>query len=294
MNELGFIAALRAPRGPIPPHAWLSDDDCAVLEFGGETLVLTHDMMVAGVHFLPGQDPADVAWKLVATNLSDLAAKGAEPVGVLLGYMLGRGDDGFRSSRGSSEALAHYARAVARRRYGERRARRRTGARPDRVRAARRIIRCLPAAARKSAMLLYLTGPVGAAMIGFEALQATDTNDNSEAYRRPRALLRRRSERWRRMVTAMMDVSRTGCCSTPAAWARASGVTLAIDRAAVPMAAPEASVATMRMRWGDDYQLLFTAPASERNCRSPPGAIGEVLQRSRRRRCCSMACAPDA
>ena len=60
-----------------------------MLEVGGETLVLTHDMLVEGVHFLPDADPADVAWKLVATNLSDLAAKGAEPLGVLLGYMLG-------------------------------------------------------------------------------------------------------------------------------------------------------------------------------------------------------------
>ena len=56
----------------------------AVLELGGEALVLTHDMLLAGVHFLPEQDPADVAWKLVATNLSDLAAKGADPWGYFL------------------------------------------------------------------------------------------------------------------------------------------------------------------------------------------------------------------
>ena len=46
------------------PGARNLDDDCAVIEFGDETLVLTHDMMAEGVHFLPGQDPADVAWKL--------------------------------------------------------------------------------------------------------------------------------------------------------------------------------------------------------------------------------------
>ena len=46
--------------------------------------------MVEGVHFLPGQTRPMSAWKLVATNLSDLAAKGAEPLGVLLGYQLGR------------------------------------------------------------------------------------------------------------------------------------------------------------------------------------------------------------
>ena len=72
-TELAFIEALR--RLASHPGARGFDDDCAVVEIGGEALVLTHDMMVEGVHYLPGQDPADVAWKLVATNMSDLAAR---------------------------------------------------------------------------------------------------------------------------------------------------------------------------------------------------------------------------
>src|SRR5688572_20004340 len=63
-------------------------------------------MLVEGVHFLPTADWADVAWKLVATNLSDLAAKGAEPLGVLLGFMLGAGSERFAD--GLAEALDHY------------------------------------------------------------------------------------------------------------------------------------------------------------------------------------------
>ena len=82
-TELAFIAALR--RLASRPAARGLNDDCAVLELGNETLILTHDAMAEGVHFLPDQDPADVAWKLVATNMSDLAAKGAQPLGVLLG-----------------------------------------------------------------------------------------------------------------------------------------------------------------------------------------------------------------
>ena len=58
-TELAFVAALRALA--TDPAARGLDDDCAVLELGGEALVLTHDMMVAGVHFLADQDPADVA-----------------------------------------------------------------------------------------------------------------------------------------------------------------------------------------------------------------------------------------
>ena len=88
------------------PAARDFEDDCAVLEIGGETLVFTHDMMAEGVHYVSWQDPADIAWKLVATNMSDLAAKGAEPVGVLLGYRMGADDARFLA--GLEEALAHY------------------------------------------------------------------------------------------------------------------------------------------------------------------------------------------
>jgi thiamine-monophosphate kinase len=55
-------------------------DDVALLD----GLVLTHDSMAEGVHFLPGDPPASVGWKLVAVNLSDLAAKGARPLAALL------------------------------------------------------------------------------------------------------------------------------------------------------------------------------------------------------------------
>src|SRR5690606_14592231 len=59
-------------------------DDVALL---GD-LVLTTDTMVEGVHYLPGDPPASLGWKLAAVNLSDLAAKGAVPVGCLLNYAL--------------------------------------------------------------------------------------------------------------------------------------------------------------------------------------------------------------
>src|SRR3546814_2721394 len=80
MSEADFIARLRAIA--TDPAARGLADDAAVL---GD-LVLTHDMIVEGVHFLPDERPQDVAWKLAAVNLSDLAAKGAAPLGVLVGY----------------------------------------------------------------------------------------------------------------------------------------------------------------------------------------------------------------
>lgn len=84
-------------------------DDGAVIDPRG-AVVVTHDMMAEGVHYLPEDPPESVAWRLVAVNLSDLGAKGAEPIGVLLGYSLGRDadwDDAFVAGLG--EALTAFA-----------------------------------------------------------------------------------------------------------------------------------------------------------------------------------------
>jgi len=61
------------------------------------------------------------------------------------------------------------------------------------------------------------------------------------------------------LVSAMMDVS-DGLLLDASRMALASGVTLAIDSAAVPIATPEPRRAEA-LRWGEDYQLLFTLPA---------------------------------
>jgi thiamine-monophosphate kinase len=106
-QESQFHEALRSLAAH--PAARSLADDAAVLELGDTNVVITHDMLVEGVHFLPDDPPGDVAWKLLAVNLSDLAAKGARPVGVLMGYSL-RGEPEWDapSSRGSGEALAAF------------------------------------------------------------------------------------------------------------------------------------------------------------------------------------------
>jgi thiamine-monophosphate kinase len=62
----------------------LTDDAAVVAPPPGRELVLTADAMVAGVHFLPDDPPGLIGRKLLRVNLSDLAAKGAEPLGYLL------------------------------------------------------------------------------------------------------------------------------------------------------------------------------------------------------------------
>jgi len=79
------IVRLLAPLALGFPGAFGLQDDCALIapEPGCE-LVLKTDPVAEGVHFLPGDAPEDIAWKALAVNVSDLAAKAARPVGYLM------------------------------------------------------------------------------------------------------------------------------------------------------------------------------------------------------------------
>lgn len=250
-SEPAFITALRAIA--TAPAARGLADDAAVLDIGTETLIATHDMMVEGVHWLPGQDPADVAWKLVAVNLSDLAAKGAEPLGVLLGYTLG--DDDARFLSGLAEVLGTFGVPLL---GGDTVSSGAGGGQSHGLTALGRATH-RPVPARSGARVgdgVWITGPVGAAMLGYEAL-VQNTGGDSTAFRRPVPLLAEGCA-LAPHVTAMMDVS-DGLLIDAARMGEASGVTLSIVGNQVPLATPTAR-RDEALRWGDDYQLLFTLP----------------------------------
>lgn len=104
MREAEVIARLR--RMATAPEARGLLDDVAVLD----DLVITHDSIGEGVHFLSSDPPASVGWKLVAVNLSDLAAKGATPRGVLLSLTIaGDGDWEEKFLNGVEAACESYA-----------------------------------------------------------------------------------------------------------------------------------------------------------------------------------------
>lgn len=84
-DEFGQIERLFRPLTRGAPEAFgLLDDAAAIPARPGHDLIITKDAMVEGVHFLPGDPPELVARKLLRVNLSDLAAKGAEPYGYFL------------------------------------------------------------------------------------------------------------------------------------------------------------------------------------------------------------------
>jgi thiamine-monophosphate kinase len=86
-SEDELIAAYFAPFAG--PGAFDLRDDAALLApKPGHGIVVTKDMIIAGEHFFPGDPPDAIARKALRANLSDLAAKGAEPLGFLLGLAL--------------------------------------------------------------------------------------------------------------------------------------------------------------------------------------------------------------
>ena len=207
---------------------------------------------------------ADVAWKLLAANLSDLAAKGAEPVGVLLGHSLG--SDDARFLEGLEQGLTAYGVQLM---GGDTVAT--TGTSTYGMTAIGRAVH-VPVPSRKGAAPgdgIYITGPVGRAMLGYEG-----DHEHLEAFNRPVPRLAE-GIALAPLVTAMMDIS-DGLLLDCWRMGWVSGVTLAIESALVPVA--DRDRLGECMRWGDDYELLFTVPAGT-TLPVPAHRIGTVRAR---------------
>ena len=83
-GEAAIIRVL-APLAQGFPGAFGLQDDCALITPApGTELVLKIDPVAEGVHFLPDDAPEDIAWKALAVNVSDLAAKAARPLAYLM------------------------------------------------------------------------------------------------------------------------------------------------------------------------------------------------------------------
>lgn len=256
VSESAFIDSLRALA--THPGARGLLDDAAVLEVAGRTLVLTHDMLVEGVHYLPDDPPADVAWKLLAVNLSDLAAKGARPLGVLLGYSLGEEDwdaafvDGLRTALGAFGLALLGGDTV-----------RGSGARTLALTAIGEADGPVPSrAGGRPGDHLWVSGSIGDSGAGLRGLGEALV----ERYRNPRPRLEA-GQKLAPLVSAMMDVS-DGLLIDVSRLAAASGVAAEIDLALVPLS--QALLAALgdgletrlaAATAGDDYELLFAAPA---------------------------------
>ncbi len=238
-------------------------------------LTITSDTIVEGVHFLAEDPPSDVAWKLVATNLSDLAAKGALVAGVLLNYPLT--DDSW--DRAFLAGLDEVLRAFACPLLGGDTVSLPAGA--PRVLTATAFGTDAAGPSRGGAQAgdaLWVTGTIGDAGAGLEiACGRPGPPALLAAYRRPTPRLTE-GRALAPHVHAMMDVS-DGLLIDAGQLATASGLAVAIDLAALPLSADLIAFAgkdrTARLAAataGDDYELLFAASAGW----TPPVAATRV------------------
>ena len=263
MSEFDFIARLRAIA--THPAARGLSDDAAVLG----NLVMTHDMIVEGVHYLPDDRPQDVAWKLLAVNLSDLAAKGAKPLGVLMGYSLGDAKWDAAFAEGLADAVARFDVPL----LGGDTVRMPAGS--PRALGLTAIGEAPPTGAPgRSGMVagdqLWVSGTIGDAGLGLALrlgkVDMEDALDAHAAYALPMPRLAL-GQALAPHVSAMMDVS-DGLLIDIQRMAMASDVAAQVQLEAIPlsrifMAARGESVdARMEAATsGEDFELLFAAPA---------------------------------
>jgi thiamine-monophosphate kinase len=256
MRESELIERLRGIA--TAPEARGLLDDVAVLD----GLVITHDSIAEGVHFRGDDPPASVGWKLVAVNLSDLAAKGASPAGALLSMSLSgteRWDDEFLT--GVEHACESYGLpliggdtialpAGAPKVFGMTVIGRAGGNVPDRAGA-------------EPGDVLWLVGTAGDAAAGLAQLQAdrTATGALVDIYRRPIPQLSA-GQALAPHAHAMMDVS-DGLLLDAKRMADASSCVISIDLDELPLSsafvAERGGGLTARLfaaTGGDDYALL--------------------------------------
>jgi thiamine-monophosphate kinase len=271
LSEFERVARFFAPLAA-PGALGLVDDVALIDGPPGEQYVLKTDAIVEGVDFLPGTPPDQVAQKLLRVNLSDLAAKGAVPLGYLLVTALPKslGEDwleGFAAGLAKDQAtygigllggdstaidgpITLSVAAIGRIAAG--RAVLRSGARPgDR---------------------LYVSGTLGDAALGLALLQ--DKLELADVVKREFLIDRYHLPQPRLALgqllvgtaQAMLDVS-DGLVADLGHLCAASGVAAVIEAALVPVSAAAAAAVTEDGRWlqavlggGDDYELLFTAP----------------------------------
>ncbi|VXC79377.1 thiamine-phosphate kinase [Sphingomonas sp. 8AM] len=248
MTEADFLARLRTL--PLHPGARGLTDDTATLA----GLTITTDTLVEGVHFLPTDPPQDVAWKLVATNLSDLAAKGATVEGILLNYPLGDATWDAAFLDGLTEVLTSLACPLL---GGDTVTLPANAPRILTVTAFGRDAPAPPRSGAKAGDALYVTGTIGDAGAGL-AIALAGSGDPALLARYHRPVPRLAEGRaLAPHVHAMMDLS-DGLLIDAARMATASALAVTIDLATVPLdrgVTDPLAAATA----GDDYELLFAA-----------------------------------
>jgi thiamine-monophosphate kinase len=288
VDEFDLIDRLLKPLAEGAPEALGLTDDAAVIPGRpGFDLVVTKDAMVEGVHFLP-DDPLDlVARKLLRVNLSDLAAKGAEPYGYLLACAWPRGcgwDARARLAEGLKQDQAEFGLKL----FGGD-----TVSTPGPLTLSATLMGWVPEgrmvkrSGAKPGDLVLVSGTIGDGFLGLQAARGElDDPWLAARYRLPQPRLGLASA-LRDHATAAADVS-DGLVADAGHIARASEIAMSLDLDRMPVSqaarawaggAGDLQDALIRLATGgDDYEIVCTASrdGAAHLARQGMTVIGEV------------------
>lgn len=283
-GEEALIQGFLAPLAAGFPGAYGLRDDCATIAPSpGHELVVKTDPVAEGVHFLSSDPPADIAWKALAVNVSDLAAKGARPVAYLMALSFPQAPTAAWMedfARGLGEAQAAFGIALA---GGD------TDKRPGPVTISITVFGELPVGtmvrrgAAQPGDRILVSGTLGASALGLAVLRAQaggeplppqlalTTAERDEAvarYRRPQPRLAL-APVLRAHARAAMDLS-DGIVKDLGRMIRVSGCGAVIAADRLPLSPPVARRLALApeqlasiISAGDDYEVLAAcAPES--------------------------------
>jgi thiamine-monophosphate kinase len=244
-------------------------DDCALLRVAsGQQLVVSSDMLVEGRHFLSTVAPARLGHKALAVNLSDLAACGAEPLAFTLALAMPRGDEAFAA--GFAQGLFALADAHGIELVGGD-----TTAGPlnicitvmGQVPTGQALLR----SGARAGDGLWVSGALGDARLALEVFRGSLALQG-EAFDAVRRAMEQPTPRitlglaLRGLATSAIDLS-DGLLGDLGHVLQRSKVGAVVNADALPRSAVLTSLPLVQqhecgLAGGDDYELLFTAPAA--------------------------------
>jgi thiamine-monophosphate kinase len=274
--EERLIARYFRPLATHPGALGLGDDAAVLTPRPGCDLVLTTDGVIAGVHFFPDDPPNTIGRKVLRMNLSDLAAKGAKPVGFLMSVALPAGVE--------ENWLAAFAAGIGEdsKRYdcpllgGD------TDRTPGPISVSIAAFGNVPQgkmvrrSTAKPGDCVVVTGTIGDAALGVALRKDAGLADRLRLNETMRAHLNRRyllpeprnalADAVLEYASAAMDVS-DGLAGDLAKLCRASSVAAEVDVARVPLSdaaratlVANSSLLETALGGGDDYEIVLTLP----------------------------------
>jgi thiamine-monophosphate kinase len=276
LGEIALISEYLAPLASHPGAFGLKDDAALLTGLPASGLAVTADALVAGAHFFEEDDPGDAAYKALAVNISDLAAKAARPIAYTMTLALGQAPSeawAQRFTAGLSAAQAKFGIAllggdtvssrgawwISITAFGE---------------ASPRGL--VPRGGAEPGHVLYVSGTIGDAALGLqlrrgqEGLASLLTASQQETllerylYPEPRLAL---APALAGEASAAMDIS-DGLALDLSRLCGAAQVTAEISVAAIPLSKPGQILAAASpgaletiLTGGDDYEILAAVPS---------------------------------